>query len=198
MTMTKTCCTCGKALPFEAFAKDRTKSDGHHSKCRQCKSLHEKNIRLAGGRHTDRERMSKWLATNRKIKQKADRDYYAKNSTEKKAYIAQYRKSNTLYGMAHRVRTLINTGLKKRGYGKRSKTNDILGCSYSEFVAHIERQFTEGMNWDNRASWHIDHIVPVSSAANEAELLKLNHFSNLRPLWAADNLRKSNKRDYVA
>jgi hypothetical protein len=49
------------------------------------------------------------------------------------------------------------------------------------------------MSWENRSEWHIDHIVPLSSAKSEAEIIFLNHYSNLQPLWAKDNIQKSNK-----
>jgi hypothetical protein len=49
------------------------------------------------------------------------------------------------------------------------------------------------MSWNNQGSWHIDHIVPLSSAQTEEEIYKLCHFTNLQPLWAEDNLRKGDK-----
>ena len=59
--------------------------------------------------------------------------------------------------------------------------------------AHIEKQFTKGMSWSNQGKWHIDHIIPLASAKNEDELMKLCHYRNLQPLWAEDNLKKSAK-----
>jgi hypothetical protein len=47
------------------------------------------------------------------------------------------------------------------------------------------------MSWENRRLWHIDHIIPLALAKNEDQLIKLNHYTNLRPLWAKDNLVKS-------
>ena len=58
---------------------------------------------------------------------------------------------------------------------------------------YLESQFLEGMCWDNYGiyGWHIDHKIPLCSAKNETELLKLFHYTNLQPLWAEDNLKKN-------
>jgi hypothetical protein len=67
--------------------------------------------------------------------------------------------------------------------------------SAEEFWNHLEKQFTYGMTKENhgRNGWHIDHIIPLSSAKNQQELEKLLHYTNCRPLWAKDNLIKGNK-----
>ena len=49
------------------------------------------------------------------------------------------------------------------------------------------------MTWDNYGQWHIDHIIPLSSAKTEMEIYELCKYTNLQPLWAVDNLRKNNK-----
>jgi hypothetical protein len=49
------------------------------------------------------------------------------------------------------------------------------------------------MSWDNYGSWHIDHIMPLSSAQTTEEFNKLCHYSNLQPLWAHENLSKGNR-----
>jgi hypothetical protein len=70
---------------------------------------------------------------------------------------------------------------------------DIVGCSPEFLKKHLENQFVSGMSWDNRSEWHIDHIIPLSSAKTKDELYKLSHYTNLQPLRSEDNLRKSNK-----
>jgi hypothetical protein len=64
-----------------------------------------------------------------------------------------------------------------------------------EAKLHIEKQFKPGMNWLNHSlhGWHIDHIIPMASATTEEEVIKLNHYTNLQPLWASENIKKSNK-----
>jgi len=75
----------------------------------------------------------------------------------------------------------------------------LLGCTMAEFVAHIESLWSDGMSWANwtRDGWHIDHIVPLSAFdLTDTEQLKAAcHYTNLRPLWATDNLRKGAKVD---
>jgi hypothetical protein len=75
----------------------------------------------------------------------------------------------------------------------------MIGCVPKQLKIHIENQFTDNMSWDNYGlfGWHIDHIVPLSSAKTEEDLYKLCHYTNLQPLWAKDNWSKSNKLDYL-
>jgi hypothetical protein len=98
-----------------------------------------------------------------------------------------------LYAIKKRIRSRICETLRKNGYTKKSKMIEILGCDYETFANHIESQFVDGMNWNNRNEWHIDHIIPLASAKTESEILKLNHYTNLQPLWAMDNIIKSDK-----
>lgn len=102
-------------------------------------------------------------------------------------------KTNSFLAMKIRVRCLISTSLRKKNYTKKSRTHEILGCDYETFMAYLEAQFVDGMNWDNRDKWHIDHIIPLASAQTEEDVLRLNHYTNLQPLWAADNFAKRDK-----
>ncbi len=70
----------------------------------------------------------------------------------------------------------------------------LIGCSLVAFKAHIEKQFLPGMSWDNYGpKWHIDHITPcaVFDLRYEGQQKACFHYTNLQPLWAIDNLRKS-------
>jgi hypothetical protein len=80
---------------------------------------------------------------------------------------------------------------RNKGYSKNTKTQEMLGVDWEIAKQHIERQFTKGMNWENQGEWHIDHIIPLSSANTPERLKKLCHYTNLQPMWAVDNLSKS-------
>jgi hypothetical protein len=60
---------------------------------------------------------------------------------------------------------------------------------------YMEKQFQPGMSFDNYGfdGWHIDHIVPLATAKTEEQVAKLNHYTNLQPLWAKDNMSKGAK-----
>lgn len=103
-------------------------------------------------------------------------------------------KEDSLFRFTCSIRVLIRRSLETRKYRKKSKTSEILGCSFEQFKSHIENQFLPGMNWENRSQWHLDHIMPVSMAKTYDELLRLNHYKNFRPLWAKDNMVKSDKK----
>jgi hypothetical protein len=123
--------------------------------------------------------------------------YWVENKDKIAASQAIYRKNrlktDDLFAVKRRIRCLVANSLKNKGYTKKSSVNEILGCSYEEFKTHIESQFLNGMSWENRNEWHIDHFIPLASAKTESEILKLNHYTNLRPMWAIDNIRKGAK-----
>ncbi len=82
---------------------------------------------------------------------------------------------------------------KRIGQNKQYDTLALIGCNWLEAKEHFERLFQPGMTWANHGDWHIDHIIPIASAQTIEDAYKLNHISNLQPLWAADNLHKSGK-----
>jgi len=146
-----------------------------------------------------REANKEILAEKRKKYCEANKERIAEYSKQyreaNKEKIAKYEKqklhNDPLFKLTKNLRSLISGSFKRQGYKKGSKTEQILGCSFLDFKEYIEEQFTQGMNWANYGQWHIDHIIPISVAENEAQILILNRYQNLRPLWADENLSKS-------
>jgi hypothetical protein len=85
--------------------------------------------------------------------------------------------------------------MKKKGFSKKSKTQDILGCTFEEFKLYIESLFEDWMNWNNHGlyngelnyGWDLDNIIPQSSVTTEKEIIKLNHHTNYQPLCSKIN-----------
>jgi RNase P subunit RPR2 len=104
-------------------------------------------------------------------------------------------KIDPVFKVSERVRSLLVNSLNKKGFRKKYKSEHTLGCSFDFFKCYIENKFKEGMDWSNHGThgWHIDHKIPLASAKTEQDILRLNHYANLQPLWSQENWRKSNK-----
>lgn len=172
------CCGCkqGKFLESE-FSKNKYMTKGREYYCKKCRKIQRQN----------------WLASG--------------NNKEKKlAQVRTYKKTDKF--RTYRNNQLKNRSLEQRivgnlrsrtrkaflGFYKDKTTMKLLGCTKDKLVEHLVLQFQEGMTVDNYGAWHIDHIIPLDSANNQTELENLCHYTNLQPLWAKDNLTKSNKR----
>jgi hypothetical protein len=124
------------------------------------------------------------------------RKKYRKLNRKKRAeYEKELKNKNINYKISSNVRRRINHIIQNKNVTKNNPTFDILGCSPEFLKEHLEKQFKDGMSWDNYGlySWHIDHIIPLSSAETEDEIYKLCHYTNLQPLWAEENLSKGSK-----
>ena len=102
-------------------------------------------------------------------------------------------KERPMENMKQIMRNSIRKSFKRGGFTKKNKNFSILGETWDIVKKHMENNFMEGMSWENHGEWEIDHIIPLSIARNEEQLIKLNHYSNLQPLWRKDNQEKSNK-----
>jgi|694.fasta_scaffold22177_6 hypothetical protein len=136
------------------------------------------------------------------------KEYYKNNLDRRKKYLENTkeerrikrnifeklkRETDPLYKLKIYVRNRIGFYIKKTDINKRNTTFKLVGCSPLELKIYLEEKFIDGMSWENQGKWHIDHILPLSSATNEDELYKLCHFTNLQPMWATDNIRKGAK-----
>lgn len=125
------------------------------------------------------------------------KEYYETNKKkiieQKKYYLRYKRKTDPYFRLVQNLRNRVGSAIKNNY--KSMSTLELLGCSIEEVKEHLEKQFKEGMTWENYGKWHVDHIRPISSFdLTDVEQQKVCfHYSNLQPLWAEENLRKSNK-----
>jgi len=120
---------------------------------------------------------------------------WRQNNKEKRNFAEkERRKKDPMVRLTQYLRSRTGFYFKKIGVDKNDKTFKIIGCSLVFLKEFIEKKFTEGMSWELMGKHiHVDHIIPLSYAKTEDELYKLCHYTNLQPLWAEDNLKKSNK-----
>jgi len=142
----------------------------------------------------NKERRKQYREENKERINERKKQYYQENKERINERInerqKQRRLTDPLYKIACNLRTRTRFAFQSKSYRKTSKTAEMLGVTYEIAFAHIERQFTKGMTWENHGEWHIDHIIPLASAQTESELIKLCHYTNLQPLWAKDNQSK--------
>jgi hypothetical protein len=123
--------------------------------------------------------------------------YSAEHREERRDYGNLYqtarRATDPAFKIAGNWRNRINKALA--GLSKSAESEELLGCSWDQFLGHLEILFQAGMTWDNHGEWHVDHIKPLAAfdVSKPEEQRKACHWSNHQPLWAKDNLSKGAK-----
>jgi hypothetical protein len=185
--MKRICKVCNLEKNITEFRKDKTKKSGYRNICKVCRN---------------KEKVKNY---DEKFRKKA-RVYYLNNKEKinKKAinYSKNRYKNDNLFKLSCNIRSLIKSGFRKNKYNKSYKSEEILGCSFEDFKLYLESKFEDWMNWENRGlyngefnyGWDIDHIIPLSSANSEEDIIKLSHYTNLQPLCSKINrdIKKSN------
>jgi len=206
---TKICSKCKEEKNFECFYKDKTRKDGFRSRCKKCCLIESYDYENRNP-NVVKNKTLKYRLTNKDKVKLSNKKWREKNADyikerikiwkkNNKNHIKEYKKNkydtDFLYKLSENVRCRINTFLIKNNITKKNKTFDIVGCTPEFLKEHLEKQFKNEMAWENYGlyGWHIDHIIPLSSAKNEEELYKLCHYTNLQPLWAKENLSKGSK-----
>jgi len=205
----KYCGKCQVFLPLDSFKKRncdnknvKNKSwDNLQRMCKVCTNEYRKKGR--------KERKQKWAINELKYsdnykksgrRSEVDKIWYNKNKDEaikKRVNYQRDRKKNDPYfAETVRARSRFTSIMKK--ICKNPSDNhfyDYLGCTGIEYCKYMENKFVEGMSWDRRQEIHFDHIIPISAwnLKDDKECRACWHYTNLQPLWAEDNLKKSNK-----
>lgn len=141
---------------------------------------------------------------NREAKLAHSKNYYhtigknKRNSSEFREHQRNYKRkrfnSDPIFKLKCNLRRSISHAFS--GKRKSKKSVILLGCSFEMAKTYLASLFQPGMNWDNYGKWHVDHIIPLSTANSVEELEKLWYYTNLQPLWAKDNLHKSDKLNW--
>ena len=176
----------------------------------QTKSMPIKWQNITDPKLRDKMRKKEWYENNKdKIssKQKAWREdnkdkirdqlktYRKTNKDKIRVHLNNKLKTDIQFKLSHNLRARLHSAIKGN-YKVGSAVKD-LGCTVEELKQYLESKFQSGMSWDNWSSdgWHIDHIKPLASfdLMDRQQLLEACHYTNLQPLWANENLTKSDK-----
>lgn len=191
----KRCYKCKKQRLVKFFHKRTASADGLYSYCKTCKQQDDK-IHSIKYRDKILEKHRLYYIKNKEKIAQQKIEYQKKNIESRREYKRKYeqqrKKQDPIYKLIQNYKNRIYKAARGMG-GKSQSTIQLLGCTVEEFRIYIEAKFHSGMTWNNQGKWHIDHIIPLSSAETLEEIEKLFHYTNCQPLWAKDNLSKSDK-----
>lgn len=219
----KKCNKCNFEKEYIFFQKDNRLKDGICNTCKDCVSDYKKNhylsnknkyilkskiwknnniekVKISDKKSRENHKQENylrckiWQENNKERVSLKSRKWQINNKEKfdesRKSYVKNKIINDSLFAFKIRTRILLLSSIKRCGYTKKSKCQSILGCDFLFFKEYIESQFKKGMSWNNI---HLDHIKPISIAKTEIEVLELNHYTNFQPLFANENLKKSNK-----
>lgn len=209
---TKMCTTCLMEKEICDFNRDKKGKYKVGSVCKVC----WKNYREENKEHI-RQQSAKRRANNSEQIKIEKAEYYQKNKKKIREKMAIYYKENKHlwneyqtrrrltdphFRIMQNLRNNLSSKLRSSNVRKTSKTIDILGCCIEDFIYHLESLWSENMSWDNygvykigqQMTWHIDHIKPCDSfdLTDEAQQRECFHYENMQPMWAVENIIKSN------
>lgn len=176
----KQCRICKQIKELESFYKHSKRKDGRQSECIECK----KTYNIVNKEH---------IRNYNRIR------YYDPNKSRNNYYIKKEKppKNLMLIRITDNLRSRLSNSFHSKRWNKNTHFAEYIGCNREFLIKHLESQFTEGMTWDNYGvgydKWNIDHIYPLSLAKTPEEAYKLSHYTNLRPMWHIENIKKRNK-----
>lgn len=205
----KYCAKCDAFVNINNFSKNKNTWDGLHCHCFPCKRKASKTS-YAANPNPIKEKVKLWTNNNLDRHIEYQKQYQIDNADrirqlhkewtennkdhlkERNKLNKRKRRQKPEYRLLENLRNRL--GRAVRG-SKSDRTINLIGCDIDMLKTYIERQFQSGMTWDNYGKWHIDHIKPCAlfDLTNEEEQRKCFHYTNLQPLWALDNLKKSAK-----
>lgn len=217
----KICSKCKEEKDISKFAKKYKTKDGtqkYSSICKTC--VNEKDAERRNTKEYKKYKLEYDRSYHKKNKEKIlerKKEYHVENRYDilkkKKEYrkTDKYKISNKEYRENNREkyreiqkryrdrhphiiawRNILYRTLYYLGTEKEGDTKGILGYSAAKLKHHIEKQFVEGMTWENYGEWEIDHIKPLTKFDIGSLPSEVNSLSNLQPLWKKENREKYN------
>jgi hypothetical protein len=179
----KVCPKCGLEKDLSEFSKNKASKDGLMWRCKECHSQYN----------------SQHYKDNKEDRLEYQNQYFQDNKEVIYQHINQRRHTDENFRIAQCLHNRIYTALKSQNVKKKEKMRDLVGCNGDELFLYFEvnQMYQPGMTRQNYGKWHIDHIRPCASfdLRNVEEQKKCFNYTNLQPLWAADNFSKGAKWD---
>lgn len=193
MEATKVCSKCKQIKSITDFHKDSCNPDGYSYQCKVCKLLYIKS------NNYKKMLYDKTYYIENKERYKNLHDTYDRtHKQERKVSHNRYNKTRKENDPTFKLLSNIRSAVCRFLLGEKSnKTKVLLGATQEQFWMHLEKQFQTGMTRENYGSvWHVDHIIPLQFFKDNDLMDETNqkiawHLGNLQPLFAAENISKS-------
>lgn len=198
----KICSKCKIEKEVCEFYKKNKNSNLYRGQCKKCTDITSSAYKKNNAEIIS-EKSKKFRKENPEINKEKCRIYREKNPKSFKKWLEKNKEHRRIYinnynqnpknKIKNSLRSRINELMNKKYDNPR--TINLVGCDYDFLIKYIESKFTENMSWDNYGyyGWHLDHIIPLSSANTKKEIYDLYHYTNLQPLWGTENMKKGCK-----
>lgn len=205
----KECNKCGKIKELTDFGNQPRNKGGKKHQCKSCESDYAKE-RYLENRDQYLKQQKEYQYNNKEKVRESKKRYrdknkeklseynsnYAKNNRDKiNEYYRNKRKNDIQFYISDKVRARIKLSM----FHKSNSARELLGCDFDFYLKYLENLFVDGMSWENRSEWHIDHIKPIASfdLTDDEQIFEAFHYTNTQPLWAKDNLSKGSRLIHI-
>ena len=199
MNHTKRCTKCQGEFPatLEFFHKHSRGKYGLKAKCKNCCKAYKRD-HYKKYKTKIREYNKQYYELNGYAKLEYQKEYYRLNRDARVKYQMQYNKNRHHSDPHFKIKKNLSSRMQRFFSKNGDRTIDFIGCSIDDLKLHLEKQFTDGMSWENYGDWHVDHIRPCCSfdLTDPEQQRECFNYTNLQPLWARDNLAKSGRYEF--
>lgn len=197
----KICKECGVEKEITEFRKSYSSLRGKYycrNKCKECerKQNNEYNRKKYnnGGKEIDK----KYHDEHRSYYREYSKRYYQEHKKEINRKRQIRKQNDKIFCLTINVRKSILNSFGRKSYKKPNKTEKITGLKNEQITKYLLETFKDnyGYEWDGKEKIHIDHIIPLSTANSEEDVIKLCHYTNLQLLKAEDNWKKGDRLEF--
>lgn len=146
---TKICSKCKEEKEVCEFYNNKDRFDGKRPECKVCSN---KQSTLYNQKNKEKLKSikQKYVNNNKEKVIKSKKDWFNKNPEYKNEWSKYKSKTDILFNLKKNMRTRLGLFLKTKNLSKKNSTFHIVGCSPEFLKEYLEKQFVNGMSWDDR------------------------------------------------